>query len=252
MGDAAISLRNLSHAYRPGLPVLEGLDLNIAPGEMVALIGLSGAGKSTLLRCINGLLTPTEGEVLVLGQDVTQLSEGERVRLRRRIGMIFQEFNLMDRLSALKNVLIGRLGYSPTISSCLHQFRREDVLLARECLASVGLKGYERRRVRDMSGGQKQRVAIARCMAQQAEIILADEATANLDVLTKEEIMDILQNLSRMKGTTILFSMHDVPLARLYCPRIIGLKHGRLTFDAPANELDNAAVQDILHRVPAV
>ena len=250
MPDEIIRIAGLSHTYRRGMPVLTNLNLDIRRGEMVALIGLSGAGKSTLLRCINGLVTPTQGRVEVLGQNVHDLSEGDRVKLRRRIGMIFQEFNLIDRLSALKNVLIGRLGSTPTIPSCFHRFARTDVNLARECLAQVGLSGYESRRVRDMSGGQKQRVAIARSMAQEAEVILADEATANLDVLTKEEIMDLLQALCRERGTTILFSMHDLPLAKVYCQRIVGLKEGRITFDAPPDKLDTAAVADILHRVP--
>lgn len=251
MSEEIIRITGLSHSYRNGVPVLTGLDLAVRRGEMVALIGLSGAGKSTLLRCINGLVIPTVGRVEVLGQSVHQLPERERVKLRRRIGMIFQEFNLMDRLSVLKNVLIGRLGYTATLPSLFHRFRRSDVELARDCLAQVGLAGYESRRVRDLSGGQKQRVAIARSMAQQAELILADEATANLDVLTKDEIMDLLQTICRERGTTILFSMHDLPTARVYCQRIIGLKEGRITFDAPPDELDAAAVADILHRVPA-
>ncbi|MDQ2730421.1 MAG: phosphonate ABC transporter ATP-binding protein [Armatimonadota bacterium] len=248
--DTVVSVQGLSHSYRRGQPVLRGLDLPIRKGEMVAVIGLSGAGKSTLLRCINGLVTPSEGSVEVFGQDVAKLHERDRVQLRRRIGMIFQEFNLVDRLSALKNVLVGRLGYTATIPSCLHLFKKEDVAFARECLAKVGLEEYETRRVRDLSGGQKQRVAIARSMAQQAELILADEATANLDVLTKAEIMDLLQALTREQGVTMLFSMHDLPLARAYCSRIIGLKDGQITFDAPPDRLDEAAVADILGRMP--
>src|SRR5690349_17906885 len=141
-----IELKGLEHSYRSGTPVLKDVDLKIEQGEMVTLIGLSGAGKSTLLRCINGLLTPTAGELEVLGRQVPRLPEGERIRLRRRIGMIFQEFNLVDRLSALKNVLIGRLGYTSTARSCFHLFAPEDVSLARECLANVGLAGYEHRR----------------------------------------------------------------------------------------------------------
>ena len=250
MTDTAISIRSLSHAYRPGTPVLESLNLSVRNGEMVALIGLSGAGKSTLLRCVNGLITPVNGDVRVLGKDVIGLSEQDRIRLRRRIGMIFQEFNLVDRLSALKNVLIGRLGYTPTIPSCLHLFKQADVLLAQDCLRRVGLGAYSHRRVRDLSGGQKQRVAIARCMAQQAEIILADEATANLDVLTKEEIMDIIRALCKESGVTVLLSMHDLLLARAYCDRVVGLKNGRITFDASPDQLDDRAVADILYRVP--
>ena len=245
-----IVVSGLTHAYRKGVPVLEGVDLTVAPGEIVGLIGLSGAGKSTLLRCLNGLITPTGGTCDVLGQDVPRLDERDRRRLRRRIGMIFQEFNLVDRFSVLKNVLIGRLAYAPTLSSCLGRFSRDDLALARDCLRQVGLQGLEARRVRDLSGGQKQRVAIARALAQGAEIILADEATANLDVLTKDDIMDLLQSISRQKGTTLILSMHDLPLAKRYCTRIVGLKRGRITFDADPAALSDAAVADVLERVP--
>ncbi|BDI32788.1 phosphonates import ATP-binding protein PhnC [Capsulimonas corticalis] len=244
----AIVIENLVHSYRGGEPVLRGLDLRIAEGEFVGLIGLSGAGKSTLLRCINGLVTPTSGRCVVLGESVESMPESERRLLRRRIGMIFQEFNLVDRLTVLKNVLIGRLGYLPTLSSCLHRFPASDVALARECLAQVGLESLERRRVRDLSGGQKQRVAVARTIAQGARIILADEATANLDVLTKDEIMDLLQELVNKTGATILCSMHDIALARRYCTRIIGLKNGAITFDAAPDQLSDAAVAEVLAR----
>lgn len=228
--------------------MLRGVNLHIAAGEIVGMIGLSGAGKSTLLRCVNGLVTPTDGACVVLGQDVKSLSESGRRLLRRRIGMIFQEFNLMDRLSVLKNVLIGRLGYTSTLASCLHRFAAKDVALAKDCIAQVGLTGLESRRVRDLSGGQKQRVAIARTMAQGAEIILADEATANLDVLTTDDIMDLIQALVRKKGATVLFSMHDLPLAKRYCTRIVGLKGGRITFDAAPDALSDAAIADVLER----
>lgn len=246
-----ITLENLTHSYRAGIPVLQGVDLRVQPGEILGLIGLSGAGKSTLLRCVNGLVTPTGGTCRVLGQDVAGLPEADKRRLRRRIGMIFQEFNLMDRLSVQKNVLIGRLGYTPTLPSCLHRFAAADVKLARECIVQVGLAGYERRRVRDLSGGQKQRVAIARTMAQGAEIILADEATANLDVLTKDEIMDLIQALAQRQGTTVVLSMHDLPLAKRYCTRIVGLKQGRITFDAAPDALGDAAIADVLERADA-
>ena len=249
-GGDIIAVTQLTHAYRKGFPVLQGVDLKIAPGEIVGLIGLSGAGKSTLLRCLNGLIAPTGGTCEVLGNPVPDLSERDRRRLRRRIGMIFQEFNLIERFSVLKNVLIGRLAYTPTLASCLGRFSRGDVALAQDCLRQVGLAGLEARRVRDLSGGQKQRVAIARAMAQGAEIILADEATANLDVLTKDDIMDLLRAISQEKGTTLVLSMHDLPLAKRYCTRIVGLKHGRITFDADPDALSAAAVADVLERVP--
>lgn len=246
-----IRIENLTHAYRKGVPVLQGVDLTVARGEVLGLIGLSGAGKSTLLRCINGLITPTGGMCDVLEQPVPRLHERERRQLRRRIGMIFQEFNLVERHSALRNVLIGRLAYTSTLASCLGRFSPPDVTLARDCLRRVGLTGMEMRRVRDLSGGQKQRVAIARALAQGAEIILADEATANLDVLTKDDIMDLLQGIAREQGTTLVLSLHDLPLARRYCTRIVGLKRGRITFDAAPDALSDAAVADVLERPAA-
>lgn len=242
-----IALQGLTHSYG-ATPVLRGIDLTVQRGEFVGLIGLSGAGKSTLLRCINGLVVPTGGVCRVLGSQVEQLRPAQRRLLRRKIGMIFQEFNLVDRLSVRKNVLIGRLGYTSTLASCFHRFTPGDVELAERSLADVGLAGYERRRVRDMSGGQKQRVAVARTMAQEADLVLADEATANLDVLTKDEIMDLLLELTRTRSVTVLASMHDVPLARRYCTRIIGLKDGRITFDALPSELDDRAVAEVMGR----
>ena len=246
--SSVIAIDNLTHSYKAGVPVLRGVDLHVEAGEIVGLIGLSGAGKSTLLRCINGLVSQTGGGCQVLGEDVAALPEGQKRLLRRRIGMIFQEFNLMDRLTAQKNVLIGRLGYTPTLPSCLHQFAPADVRLARESLEQVGLSGMAERRVRDMSGGQKQRVAIARTMAQGAEIILADEATANLDVLTKDDIMALLQDLARSRNATMILSMHDLPLAKRYCTRIVGLKQGRITFDAVPDALSDDAIADVLER----
>ncbi len=245
-----IAIDNLTHSYKPGVPVLRGVDLHVAQGEVVGLIGLSGAGKSTLLRCVNGLVRQTGGACTVLGASVERLPEDQKRLLRRRIGMIFQEFNLMERLTVQKNVLIGRLGYTPTLPSCLHRFSAADVRLARECLAQVGLDGLEMRRVRDLSGGQKQRVAIARTMAQGAEIVLADEATANLDVLTKDDIMELLKELARRRNTTMILSMHDLPLAKRYCTRIVGLKQGRITFDATPDALSDAAIAEVLERSP--
>jgi phosphonate transport system ATP-binding protein len=243
-----IAIDDLNHAYRPGALVLRGVNLHVAAGEVVGMIGLSGAGKSTLLRCINGLVTQSSGTCRVFDQEVKALGEGGKRLLRRRIGMIFQEFNLVDRLSVLKNVLIGRLAYTPTIPSCFHHFSSDDLTLARNCIAQVGLAGLEHRRARDLSGGQKQRVAIARAMAQEAEIILADEATANLDVLTKGDIMDLLQDISAGGKVTIVLSMHDLDLARKYCTRILGLKQGAITFDSTPDALDSVAVADVLGR----
>lgn len=241
-----IAIDNLYHAYNPKMPVLSGVSLNVAQGEIVAVIGLSGAGKSTLLRCVNGLVRPTSGTCRVFDTDVAALPERGKRLLRRRIGMIFQEFNLVDRLSVLMNVLIGRLAYVPTLPSCFYQFPVPDVSLASRCLDQVGLSGYERRWARALSGGQKQRVAIARAMAQVAQLILADEATANLDARTKTTIMEILQKLAREQNTTVLLSMHDIELARAYCTRIVGLKSGRIVFDLPASDVSEEDVDEVL------
>jgi phosphonate transport system ATP-binding protein len=246
MDSNLLQINNLTHRYGRGAPVLQGLNLTARSGEIIGLIGLSGAGKSTLLRCINGLITPTGGTIEVFGQNVPALPERKRRLIRRRIGMIFQEFNLVDRLSVIKNVLVGRLGYSNTLSSCFHIFPKSDIKLAQDCIAQVGLADYEHVLVRNLSGGQKQRVAIARTMAQGAQIILGDEATANLDVRTTDSVMELLQELARKNNTMLLLSMHNLDVARRYCPRIIGLKNGVLTFDAPSETLSDKAVEEIL------
>jgi phosphonate transport system ATP-binding protein len=245
---SAIEIRELTHAYRNGIPVLEGVDLTVERGEFVGLIGLSGAGKSTLLRCINGLQTQTGGTCAVLGEHMERQPESRKRLLRRRIGMIFQEFNLVDRLSVRKNVLVGRLGYVPLLPSYFHRFSRADIDLASRSLERVGLAEFAGRRVRDLSGGQKQRVAVARALAQEAEIILADEATANLDVYTKDEIMGLIRELVDRDKLTVVASMHDLPLAQRYCTRIVGLKAGRITFDAVPQTLDEGAIADVLGR----
>jgi phosphonate transport system ATP-binding protein len=243
-----VSFNGVTHSYTAGIPVLRGVTASIRRGEIVGLIGLSGAGKSTLLRCINGLVTPSGGSCVVLGKDVAKLKGTENRLHRRRIGMIFQEFNLADRLSVFKNVLVGRLGYTSAWTSCFHCFSSQDRAAARYWIDQVGLKGYEYRRARDLSGGQKQRVAIARAMAQGAEIILADEATANLDALTKDEIMDLLSSLAKQRNVTLILSMHDLALAKRYCTRILGLKGGEITFDAVPSDLDDTAVSEVLGR----
>ncbi|MDR3710295.1 MAG: phosphonate ABC transporter ATP-binding protein [Capsulimonadaceae bacterium] len=243
-----IAIENLTHSYQAKTPVLDGVTLSVARGEIVAVIGLSGAGKSTLLRCVNGLVKPTGGTCRVFDTDVAALSESGKRLLRRRIGMIFQEFNLVDRSSVLTNVLIGRLAYVPTLASCFHRFPAQDVALASACLAQVGLAGYEKRWARALSGGQKQRVAIARAMAQEAQLILADEATANLDARTKTKIMEIIQDVARQRQAAVLLSMHDIELARTYCTRIVGLRQGRITFDSPASEVSEADVDEVLRR----
>ena len=219
----------------------------VAPGERVGLIGPSGAGKSTLLRLINGLIAPTEGEVLTLGESVTLLSESARMRLRRRIGMVFQEFALIERLPVLTNVLVGRLGYTPVARSLLRLFSTEDVSRARLALREVGLAGYEDRLVRNLSGGQKQRVGIARALVQEAQLLLGDEPTANLDLRTADEILSLIVRLANERAATLVLTLHDVHLARKHCTRILALKSGAVAWDGPAASFGEPEVENIFY-----
>jgi phosphonate transport system ATP-binding protein len=242
-----LDIHDLTHTYRRGgPPVLQGINLTADRGEVIGLIGRSGAGKSTLLRCINGLLTPTGGELEVLGSQMPHLSNAARRLVRRRIGMIFQEFNLIDRLTVIKNVLVGRLGYTSTLRSALHLFPRADFELAYDCIEQVGLTGYEWTRVRDLSGGQKQRVAIARTIAQGSQIILGDEATANLDARTTDDIMRLLTGYAQSSGALLLLSVHNLDLARRYCKRIVALRGGKLVYDGPSDDISNQEMMEAL------
>lgn len=246
MSVPIVSVKNVSHSYRPGVPVLNNISFDVFAGEVVGLIGLSGAGKSTLLRCINGLVQPTSGSCRTFGVNIGATNGKGLRKVRRRIGMIFQEFNLVERSSVLTNVLIGRLGYTGFVRSALRLFKHSDTVLVNKSISEVGLHGFQYRRARSLSGGQKQRVAIARAMAQEAELILADEATANLDILTKDGIMDLLCRWPSARRGTVLLSMHDLPLAKRYCTRIIGISQGQVVFDAVPSSLTDAAIAQIL------
>lgn len=234
-GDPVVVMESVSHAFTPGIRVLKDVSLTVRSGEKVAVVGPSGAGKSTLLRMINGLVTPTTGRVQVLGQCISDVPESARTSLRRQIGMVFQEFALVERLSVLTNVLIGRLAYVPVGKSLLRWFPPEDVALARGAIAEVGLAGLEDRQVRRLSGGQKQRVGIARAIVQTPRLLLADEPTANLDVRTSDEVLRLLLDVSRRHGATVVLNLHDVRAARRYCERIVGLRDGTVVWDGPAS-----------------
>jgi phosphonate transport system ATP-binding protein len=242
-----LEIHDLEHRYsRTAPPVLRGINLTADRGEVVGLIGRSGAGKSTLLRCINGLITPTGGSLEVLGSQMPDLSASSRRLVRRRIGMIFQEFNLIDRLAVVKNVLVGRLGYTGTLRSALHLFAKSDFELAYDCIDRVGLTGYEWTRVRDLSGGQKQRVAIARTIAQGSQIILGDEATANLDARTTDDVMRLLTGYAQSSGALLVLSVHNLDLARRYCGRIVALQGGKLIYDGPSAEITDQEMMEAL------
>lgn len=239
MGDAVLCFEHVTHRYGSGRPALDDVNLTVTAGEVVALIGPSGAGKSTLLRVINGLVTPTEGAVTVLGSALGALTERERMHLRRQIGMIFQEFALVDRLSVLTNVLIGRLGFVPVLPSLVRRFPHAERERALAALDDVGLPGLGRRLVRQLSGGQKQRVGVARALVQEPTIILGDEPTANLDIRTSDEVLSLLVRLAEERGVTLVLSLHDVRAARRFCKRVLALRDGRVAWDG-----DPAAFSD--------
>ena len=248
MSDSTVlTFECVTHVYAGGKPALRDVSLAVVVGERVGLIGPSGAGKSTFLRAINGLVTPTGGAVRTLGQEVRDLSDAERMRLRRQVGMIFQEFALIERLSVLANVLVGRLGFVPPVPSLFRMFPSEDVRRARAALADVGLTGYEERLVRQLSGGQKQRVGIARAMAQEPPLILGDEPTANLDVRTADEVLGLLVSLAADRGVTLVLSLHDVRLARRFCTRIVALRDGAVAWDGPPAAFSDVEMEQVFY-----
>ena len=241
-----IRVRGLRQEYAGGTLALGGVDLDVGPGEFVALIGPSGAGKSTLLRCLNGLVRPTAGEVLVDGRSVTSASGDEELRrIRARVGFVFQQFNLLRRLSVLENVLIGRLGHVAVGRSLIGAFPRADVAKAEATLARVELSGLGARRADTLSGGQQQRVAIARALVQEPRLLLADEPMASLDPGLSHTVMEILQRINREDGITVVTSLHVLEMARQYARRVVGLSAGRVVYDGPIDGLTPATAAAI-------
>jgi len=215
---------------------IEDVSFGVREHEFVAILGPSGAGKTTLFRCITGLLAPDRGSAKVAGLEVA----GLRGRERRRVAVVFQQFNLVSRLTALQNVLAGRLGHVPSWRGWLRRFERADLLLALECLERVGLLGHAAQRADTLSGGQQQRVAIARALAQQPELIVADEPVASLDPNAGAGVLDLLQGIARSEGVAVVCSLHQVQFARAYADRIVGLAGGRVAMDVPTAEFDEA------------
>jgi phosphonate transport system ATP-binding protein len=224
---------------------LDDVSFVVDPGEFVALLGPSGAGKSTLFRCVTRLVAPDTGVVRVLGRDMSALG-GQELRLARRdVGLICQQFNLIGRLSAMDNVLAGRMGHASTLRVMLRQFTRADRQLALAALDRVGLLERAGQRADSLSGGQQQRVAIARVLAQQARLLLADEPVSSLDPQSAENVLGILRNIARETGIAVVCALHQVDLARRYADRVVALRGGRKLLDASVNAFDQNAFQEL-------
>jgi len=240
-----LTLRHLSKAYVAGTPVLQDVTLEITARGITAIIGASGTGKSTLIRCINRLVEPTAGEILFEGTDLAKLTGQALWHARRHIGMVFQEYNLVERLTVIENLLSGRLGYVSAWRAWRRKFPPEDIRRAFELLDVVGLAGFAHQRADALSGGQRQRVGIARAVMQEPTLLLADEPTSSLDPKTSVEIMELLAQIARSRGIPVLINMHDVELAKRFADRIIGMKDGRVVFDGRPAELDDAMLTTI-------
>ena len=234
-----LSISNLEKRYPTGDLALNGVSLTIPKGEVLALIGPSGAGKSTLIRCINRLVEPSAGQVLLAGENVVSLRAAALRRARRRMGMIFQDYALVERLSVMENVLSGRLGYVGFWPSVLRRYSQADVDRAFYLLERVGLLDFIDKRADALSGGQRQRVGIARALIQQPDILLVDEPTASLDPKTSRQIMRLITELAQENGIAAIINIHDVALAKQFMGRIVGLRTGKVVYDGPPASLDH-------------
>lgn len=243
-----IEFRNVVKTYPGNVKALQGVTCTIEQGEFVAIIGLSGAGKSTFIRCINQMHTITSGEIIVNGADVSKLKGDELRQFRRKIGMVFQSFNLVKRTTVVKNVLTARVADMPLWKSLLGLYTKEDKLLALTALDNVGILDKAYLRADTLSGGQAQRVALARCLAQKPDIILADEPVASLDPLTSQQVMEDFVKINQEFNITVVANMHHVDIAKKYARRIIGIKAGKIVFDGPSQTITNDDLTNIYGR----
>jgi phosphonate transport system ATP-binding protein len=230
-------IEGLAKVYPGGTRALEGVSFRVERPEVIAIIGSSGAGKSTLIRCINRLVEPTAGRILLGDTDIVKLGAGELRQARRRIGMIFQEFNLVDRLTVMENLLSGRLGSVGFFASWMRRYPPQDIANAFAMLERVGLAGLHDSRADALSGGQRQRVGIGRALMQNPDLLLVDEPTASLDPKTARQIMRLIRSLAEERATPALVNIHDVALAQGFADRVIGLQGGKVVFDGPADDL---------------
>lgn len=241
-----IKIERLSHTYKSrNEQAVKDLNLHIKKGESLVIVGPSGSGKSTLLKSINRLIEPTEGSIFIDGEDILKVPLKRVSRLRGKIGMIFQHFNLVERETVLQNVINGRLRYNSAFNTIFGRFSAEDYLIVRASIKRVGLEAFENERVANLSGGQKQRVAISRVLSQEPEIILADEPVSSLDPKLMKEIMDLLACVCREKEITFVSTLHFLDFAKNYGSRIVGMREGGIVFSGTPNDLTEKAIIDI-------
>lgn len=237
----AIQAKELCKVYPNGTEALRNVSLTVHDGEFVVVIGLSGAGKSTLLRCLNRLVRPTCGELTLFGEDITAVNGRKLKQVRRRVGMIFQQFHLVRRLTVLENVLVGRLRFNGApmkrVMTLFRQFSKQEKEIAFDCLEQVGIGELAFRRADALSGGQQQRVAIARALAQEPEVFLADEPIASLDPRSAETVMQILKTIHEERGIPVMVNLHHIDFAQRYGKRILGMAKGEMIFDGTAQDL---------------
>ncbi len=241
----SLQVDRLTKEYVAGKPILSNISFEVSGRSSVAIIGPSGTGKSTLIRCVNKLIPPTSGNIYVSGENITVLHGARLRRARRKIGMVFQEFNLVERLTVMENVLCGRLGYVSSLRAWLRRYPQRDIEMAFSLLESIGLLDFTRQRADSLSGGQRQRVGIARAIMQEPHVLLADEPTSSLDPKTSVEIMELLVSLTETHQIPLLINIHDVELAKRFTNRVIGIARGGIVFDGPPAELSNDHLKDI-------
>ena len=245
-GGGVLSITGLYKEYRSGEPVLKNINLEIEASGVTAIIGPSGTGKSTLIRCINRLVDPTAGHIIFRGEDLSQLKGKALREARCHIGMVFQEYNLVERLTVIENVLCGKLGRLPIWRPLLRKFSDQDITRAFDLIDSVGLsQEFASRRADALSGGQRQRVGIARALMQEPSLILADEPTSSLDPKTSVEIMELLDQVSREREVPVIVNIHNVDLARRFASRIIGMSAGQVVFDGSPDALQDTHLNEI-------
>ena len=240
-----LKVENLTKVYPNGTVALRDVSFEVEDGEFLAVIGLSGSGKSTLMRCINRLIEPTSGRIIWNDVDLTALSAAEMRKMRRQIGMVFQQFNLVKRSSVMTNVLSGRLGYVSPYQSLFNYFSPADHERALKNLERLGLKDKAYVRADSLSGGQQQRVGIARALMQEPKLILADEPVASLDPVLSHSILKYLEQMNKEDGITVLCSLHFLDLVHRYSTRAIGLKEGRIVFQGLPQEIDDVQFKTI-------